>query len=105
MPKTMAQAEKKSLKTWRIVFGAATVIIFCLYYLNLGNTLFYQYHLAASKGWQWIGAICFGLAIVTLLIHNKITYWFESDTAWYIVWVAFLAVGFFASAGFTFDLK
>ena len=104
MSKTMAEAEKKSLKKAKIVMGIVTILLFLITHVGLFDTYFYGWQERAGNAASFIGKILFLSAIITLLAEGKITRKTESETMWYIIWFILLAASLFVSFGFNMSL-
>jgi len=103
--KTMADVEKKSLKTASIVLGAITVLLFCMTYFGLFHTYLYGWHQKASGAAHIGGVILFALCGFVLLAKQWISDKLTSDTAWYVIWIILLVMAIATSCGFNFTLS
>lgn len=101
---SMLEAEKKSLKTAKIVMGVVTLLVFSMCYFGVPHTYLHYWHERASGGAKLFGGVLFGLAFITLFTEGWISNKFTSETLWYVVWIALLVFGIATSSGFNFTL-
>lgn len=104
MPNTMADAEKKSLRKYKIIMALISVLLFSMSYFGLFGTYLYYWHKQTSSVTSALGIACYAASFLPLVFQAQIRDKLTSEGAFYIFWFIGIGLGLLVSCGFNFTL-